>query len=58
MLSDERKRQLEDLFFLDAPPPDPLEGEEADYWAALSRRCEQALSDLYQKILRRDGGST
>ena len=54
MLSDKRKRDLEDLFFLDDTPPDRLDEEELDYWAMLSQQWNQALSDIYQKISQQD----
>lgn len=54
MLSDKRKRDLEDSFFLDDTPPDHLDDEELDYWAMLSQQWNQALSDIYQKISQQD----
>ena len=54
MLSNKRKQDLEDLFFLDDTPPDHLDDEELDYWSMLSRQWSQALFQLYQKILQQD----
>lgn len=54
MLSNKRKRDLEDLFFLDDTPPDHLDDEELDYWSMLSQQWNQALSDIYQKISQQD----
>ena len=54
MLSNKRKRDLEDLFFLDDIPPDHLDDEELDYWSTLSQQWNQALSQMYQKISRQD----
>ena len=54
MLSNKRKQDLEDLFFLDDTPPDHLDEEELDYWSMLSHQWNQALSQMYQKISRQD----
>jgi len=54
MLNDKRKRDLEDLFFIDDTPPDHLDEEELDYWSTLSQQWNQALSQMYQKISRQD----
>jgi len=54
MLSNKRKRDLEDMFFLDDTPPGRLDEEELDYWAMLSQQWNQALSDIYQKISQQD----
>ena len=54
MLSNKRKRDLEDSFFLDDTPPDHLDGEEFEYWSTLSQQWNQALSDIYQKISQQD----
>ncbi len=54
MLSNKRKQDLEDLFFLDDTPPDHLDEEELDYWSTLSQQWNQALSQMYQKISRQD----
>ncbi len=54
MLSNKRKQDLEDLFFLDDTPPDHLDEEELDYWSMLSQQWNQALSQMYQKISRQD----
>ena len=54
MLSNKRKRDLEDMFFLDDTPPDRLDEEELDYWAMLTQQWNQALSDIYQKISQQD----
>lgn len=54
MLSDKRKRDLEDLFFLDGTLPDYLDDEELEFWSMLSQQWNQALSDMYQKISHRD----
>lgn len=54
MLSNERKRDLEDLFFLDDTPPDHLDDEELEYWSILSQQWNQALSHIYQKISQQD----
>ena len=53
MLSNRRKRDLEDLFFLDDTPPDHLDDEELEYWSMLSHQWNQALLQIYQKILQR-----
>lgn len=54
MLSNQRKRDLEDLFFLDDTPPDHLDDEEWEYWLTLFRQWNQALSHIYQKISQQD----
>lgn len=54
MLSNKRKRDLEDLFFLDDTPPDRLDDEELEYWSMLSQQWDQALSHIYQKISQQD----
>ena len=54
MLSNKRKQDLEDLFFLDDTPPDHLDEDELDYWSTLSQQWNQALSQMYQKISRQD----
>ncbi|NBI65767.1 hypothetical protein D1646_02870 [Pseudoflavonifractor sp. 60] len=54
MLSNERRRDLEDLFFLDGTPPDHLADEEWEYWSTLSQQWDQALSHIYQKISQQD----
>lgn len=54
MLSNKRKRDLEDLFFLDDIPPDYLDDEELDYWSTLSQQWNQALSNIYQSISQKD----
>lgn len=54
MLSNKRKRDLEDLFFLDDSPPDSLNDEELEYWSVLSQQWNQALSHIYRKISQQD----
>ena len=54
MLSNKHKRDLENLFFLGDTPPDHLDDEELDYWSTLSHQWNQALSNIYQKILQQD----
>jgi hypothetical protein len=55
MLSNKRKCDLEDLFFLDDSPPDSLNDEELEYWSVLSQQWNQALSHIYRKISQQDG---
>lgn len=54
MLSNQRKRDLEDLFFLDDTPPDRLDDEELEYWSMLSQQWDLALLHIYQKISQQD----
>lgn len=56
MLSVEKKRRLEDIFYMEEDVPVDLDEEEREYWYELERQWNQTLSNIYGKIARADKG--
>ena len=54
MLSEERKKELEDIFFSENDEPEDLTAEEQKYWNELSLRYLKAYDSLLSRNMQED----